>query len=112
MDGQQRSAAIRDADLAEFAVAAVGFIAHGEAEQRSQFILVNNTKPLPKGLIHELLPDTMGHLPTAYARKQLPAEVLTRLNFGDRAVGRAVRGTNRDPDHGRTATSRTTASSR
>ena len=60
VDGQQRSAAIRDADLAEFPVAAVGFIAHGEAEQRSQFILVNNTKPLPKGLIHELLPDTDG----------------------------------------------------
>src|SRR3954447_13669975 len=87
VDGQQRSAAIRDADLAEFAVAAVGFIARGEAEQRSQFILVNNTKPLPKGLIHELLPDTMGHLPTAYARKQLPAEVLAELNFGPRADG-------------------------
>src|SRR3954447_1341860 len=76
VDGQQRSAAIRDADLVEFPVAAVGFIASGQDEQRSQFILVNNTKPLPKGLIHELLPDTMGHLPTAYARKQLPAEVL------------------------------------
>lgn len=87
VDGQQRSAAIRDADLAEFAVAAVGFIAHGEAEQRSQFILVNNTKPLPKGLVHELLPDTMGHLPTAYARKQLPSKVLARLNFGDRTTG-------------------------
>lgn len=87
VDGQQRSAAIRDADLEEFAVAAVGFIAHGEAEQRSQFILVNNTKPLPKGLIHELLPDTLGHLPTAYAKKQLPAEILARLNFGDRAEG-------------------------
>lgn len=82
VDGQQRSAAIRDADLAQFAVAAVGFIAQGEAEQRSQFILVNNTKPLPKGLVHELLPDTKGHLPTAYARKQLPAALLTRLNFG------------------------------
>ena len=58
-------------------MAAVGFIAHGEAEQRSQFILVNNTKPLPKGLIHELLPDTEGHLPAAYARKQLPAQILT-----------------------------------
>lgn len=83
VDGQQRSAAIRDADLGEFAVAAVGFIAHGESEQRSQFILVNNTKPLPKGLIHELLPDTKGHLPAAYAKKQLPAQVLARLNFGE-----------------------------
>lgn len=87
VDGQQRSAAIREADLAEFAVAAVGFIARGEAEQRSQFILVNNTKPLPKGLIHELLPATQGHLPTAYARKRLPAEIVARLNFGDRAAG-------------------------
>lgn len=87
VDGQQRSAAIRDADLAEFAVAAVGFIAQGEAEQRSQFILVNNTKPLPKGLVHELLPDTMGHLPPGYARKQLPAKVLARLNFGNPAAG-------------------------
>lgn len=87
VDGQQRSAAIRDADLAEFGIAAVGFIAHGEAEQRSQFILVNNTRPLPKGLIHELLPDTLGHLPPTYARKQLPAEVLARLNLGDKGAG-------------------------
>ncbi|WP_329346212.1 DGQHR domain-containing protein DpdB [Streptomyces microflavus] len=80
VDGQQRTAAIRDADLAEFPVAAVGFIADGQEEQRSQFILVNSTKPLPKGLVHELLPDTTGHLPPAYARRQLPARVMTRLN--------------------------------
>ena len=49
-------------------------------EQRSQFILVNNTKPLPKGLIHELLPDTIGHLPAQYARRQLPATIMMRLN--------------------------------
>lgn len=84
VDGQQRSAAIRDADLAEFPVAAVGFIAHGEEEQRSQFILVNNTRPLPKGLIHELLPETSGHLPVAYARKQLPALIMSKLNNGPR----------------------------
>jgi len=79
VDGQQRSAAIRDADLSEFPVAAVGFIAQGEEEQRSQFILVNNTRPLPKGLIHELLPDTAGHLPPKYARRQLPAHLMTGL---------------------------------
>lgn len=87
VDGQQRSAAIRDASLDEFAIAAVGFIAQGEEVQRSQFILVNNTKPLPKGLIHELLPNTLGHLPLAYARKQLPAHVLARLNWGPRGLG-------------------------
>lgn len=92
VDGQQRSAAIRDADLVEFGIAAVGFIARGEAEQRSQFILVNNTKPLPKGLIHELLPSTQGHLPLAYERKQLPAEILTRLNIGDKVAGSPFNG--------------------
>ena len=80
VDGQQRTAAIRDADLESFPVAAVGFIAHGEDEQRSQFILVNNTKPLPKGLIHELLPETIGHLPPIYARRRLPAHLMIRLN--------------------------------
>jgi len=80
VDGQQRTAAIRDADLSEFPVAAVGFIATGEDEQRSQFILVNNTKPLPKGLIHELLPETTGELPARYARRRLPASLMTKLN--------------------------------
>lgn len=80
VDGQQRSAAIRDADIAEFPVAVVGFIASGQEEQRSQFILVNNTKPLPNGLVHELLPDTTGELPPRYARRKLPASLMTRLN--------------------------------
>lgn len=80
VDGQQRSAAIRDADIAEFPVAAVGFIADGEEDQRSQFILVNSTKPLPKGLIHELLPETTGQLPPAYAKRRLPALLMSRLN--------------------------------
>jgi DGQHR domain-containing protein len=80
VDGQQRSAAIRDADIEDFHVAAVGFIAQSEEEQRSQFILVNSTKPLPKGLIHELLPDTQGQLPPAYLRRKLPAYLMIRLN--------------------------------
>jgi DGQHR domain-containing protein len=83
VDGQQRTAAIRDADLAEFPVAAVGFIATGEQEQRSQFILVNSTKPLPAGLIHELLPETTGELPARYARRRLPASLMARLNTAE-----------------------------
>lgn len=80
VDGQQRSAAIREADIESFPVAAVGFIASGQDEQRAQFILVNNTRPLPKGLIHELLPETTGELPPGYARLRLPAQVMSRLN--------------------------------
>ncbi|WP_181785242.1 DGQHR domain-containing protein DpdB [Streptomyces phytophilus] len=83
VDGQQRSAAIRDADVDEFPIAAVGFIAAGQEEQRSQFILVNTTKPLPKGLVYELLPETTGQLPRSYARRQLAARIMVLLNMGD-----------------------------
>jgi DGQHR domain-containing protein len=98
VDGQQRIAAIRDADVAEFPVAAVAFIATGTEEQRSQFILVNNTKPLPKGLIHELLPDATGHLPPKYARRQLPAQVMVRLNHDSDSPFRAAIATPTSPD--------------
>ena len=80
VDGQQRTAAIREARVDSFPVAAVGFIATTDEQQRSQFILVNNTKPLPKGLIHEMLPDTVGHLPPAYARRRLPATLMIRMH--------------------------------
>src|SRR5262249_20609539 len=49
-------------------------------EQTEQFILVNSTKPLPKGLIYELLPSTQGVLPTLLEKRRLPAYLLERLN--------------------------------
>ena len=49
-------------------------------EQREQFILVNSTKPLPKGLIYELLPTTEMKLPTLLERRTFPAQLLSRLN--------------------------------
>jgi DGQHR domain-containing protein len=82
VDGQQRSAAIRDADLAAFPVYVTAFITDSVAEQRSQFILVNSTKPLPKGLIHELLPSTpAADLPVMLLKRRYPAEILDRLNY-------------------------------
>lgn len=81
VDGQQRVAALRDAELANFPVPVVAFITDDLREQRAQFILVNNTKPLPKGLIHELLPDTEGHLPLALLRKRYPSKLLSLLNL-------------------------------
>lgn len=47
------------------------FITASQGEQRAQFILVNSTKPLPKGLIYELLPTTKGP-PPALMREALP----------------------------------------
>jgi DGQHR domain-containing protein len=81
VDGQQRSAAIRDADIESFPVCVTAFITSSDEEQRSQFILVNSTKPLPKGLIYELLPTTTGILPVPLQQRQFPAHLLSRLNY-------------------------------
>ncbi|WP_091286549.1 DGQHR domain-containing protein DpdB [Micromonospora haikouensis] len=81
VDGQQRCAAIRDANIDAFPVSISAFIANGTADQRSQFILVNSTRALPKGLIHELLPGASGALPAPLRVRQLPATLLEKLNF-------------------------------
>jgi DGQHR domain-containing protein len=81
VDGQQRSAALRDAHVDSFPVPMVAFITDDLREQRSQFILVNNTKPLPTGLINELLPATEGELPVPLLRRRFPALLLEQLNF-------------------------------
>jgi DGQHR domain-containing protein len=80
VDGQQRSAAVREANVRSFPMAVVAFVTTSQAEQREQFILVNSVKPLPKSLIYELLPTTDALLPTALARRKLPALILDDLN--------------------------------
>lgn len=81
VDGQQRTAAIREAAVESFPVCVVAFITDNESDQRAQFILVNSTKPLPKGLIYELLPTTDELLPVALQRRRFPSRLLERLNY-------------------------------
>jgi DGQHR domain-containing protein len=83
VDGQQRLAAIRESTIAGFPVWVVGFVAASDSEQREQFILVNNTKPLPKGLVYELLPATEARLPTMLGKRRFPISLLDRLNLDD-----------------------------
>lgn len=83
VDGQQRLAAIRDAEIDRFPMCVTAFITDDLKQQTEQFILVNSTKPLPKGLIYELLPNTAARLPTTLGRKRFPAELLARLNLED-----------------------------
>ena len=76
VDGQQRSAAIRDAEINEFPVFVTAFITDSIAEQKEQFILVNSTKPLPQGLIYELLPDTAVRLSSKYEKRKVSTTIL------------------------------------
>jgi hypothetical protein len=73
----------QDLQVVRFPMAVTAFITDSDEEQRTQFILVNSTKPLPSGLIHELLPTTEGHLPRNLLRKRFPAELLEALNYAE-----------------------------
>lgn len=80
VDGQQRLAAVRGAKRTSFPLCVSAFITDDLHAQTEQFILVNSTKPLPKGLIYELLPATEATLPGIYQRRRLPAELVNQLN--------------------------------
>lgn len=94
VDGQQRIAAIREAAIDHFPICVVGFVTDDDQEQREQFILVNSTKPLPKGLIYELLPTTRAKLPALLQHRRFPAYLLDRLNHDE---GSPLRGLIRTP---------------
>lgn len=81
VDGQQRSAAVREAKIEKFPMAVTAFITEDESEHREQFILVNSVKPLSKSLIYELLPSTDTLLPNQLARRRLSAMLLDRVNY-------------------------------
>lgn len=80
VDGQQRTAALREADVESFPVSVVGFLTSKTNEQKEQFILVNSTKPLNKDLIYELLPGVDTQLNTALSKKIGPATIADILN--------------------------------
>lgn len=80
VDGQQRSTALGNLQNESFEVVINAFITDNTDEQREQFILINNTKPLPKPLIYELLPEVHSELPSTYRDKQLPNKLISILN--------------------------------
>ena len=80
VDGQQRFSALSEINRADFQVPVSAFICETEEELRRQFILINNTKPLPKGLIYELLP-SVGGLPHRYQSRAEAATLVELLNY-------------------------------
>src|SRR5262249_4576136 len=98
VDGQQRLAAIRDAAVRTFPICVTAFITEDVREQTEQFILVNSTKPLPKGLIYELLPATESRLPTLLERRRFPAHLAERLNHDEASPLREMIQTPTNPE--------------
>lgn len=83
VDGQQRLAALSAAGRDDFPVCVVGFCADNEQEAAEQFLLVNSTKPLPRALLHELLPSIAASLPPALEARRLPAALAEHLQHRD-----------------------------
>ena len=48
--------------------------------QRDQFLRINNTRPLPRGLVTELLPEISTPLPPRLSLRQTPAALCDLLN--------------------------------
>lgn len=57
-------------------------LCENEEELRKQFILINNTRPLPKPLIYELLPTVKG-LPNRLSSRSDAAALVERLNYDE-----------------------------
>lgn len=80
VDGQQRALAISKSHRRNLPVPVNAFIADDVEIQRDQFLRVNNTKPLPRGLITELLPEVSTPLPPNLEARKIPSAVCDLLN--------------------------------
>ena len=80
VDGQQRLLALAQLENRSFEVFVSALICAEEAEMRRQFVLINNTRPLPKSLIYELLPTIEG-LPARLSGRSQAADLSARLNY-------------------------------
>lgn len=80
VDGQQRLSALAGMEKNNFEVFVSCLICKDYDELRQQFVLINNTRPLPKALIYELLPTVEG-LPDRFTARSFAARLVDMLNY-------------------------------
>ena len=80
VDGQQRAMALARCKRKDLPVPINGFVADKVELQRDQFLRINSTKPLPKGLIDELLPEVDTILPSTLNARKVPSALCDMLN--------------------------------
>ena len=80
VDGQQRALAISLCSDKNFAVPVCAFVADDVELQRDQFLRINNSRPLPRGLVTELLPEVNSPLPPKLAIRKVPSALCDLLN--------------------------------
>lgn len=80
VDGQQRALAISKSKRPSLPIPICAFIADDVAVQRDQFLRINNAKPLPRGLVTELLPEVSAPISASTAPSRLPSALCNSLN--------------------------------
>jgi DGQHR domain-containing protein len=79
VDGQQRLAALRQMSGRSITVPVTAIESLGVEDEREQFVLINNTRPLPKSLVYELLPSLGDSIPPKFRLRQAAYKVLEIL---------------------------------
>lgn len=82
VDGQQRLTALSGLPDKNFQVFVSILVCNDYEELRRQFVLINNTRPLPKALIYELLPG-VDNLPQRLSSRSVAAHITERLNYDE-----------------------------
>lgn len=80
VDGQQRALALSRTKRRDLPIPVNAFVTHSLELQRDQFLRINNTKPLPRGLVTELLPSVKCPLPPRLSMRRTPSELCDVLN--------------------------------
>ncbi len=81
VDGQQRALALSKANRKDIPVPISAFVTDDVEVQREQFLRINNAKPLPRGLVTELLPEVSSTtLPPRLAANRIPSRLCDLLS--------------------------------
>ena len=80
VDGQQRVIAIWESERHSLPIPISGFVSDDINIQRDQFIRINNTRPLSRSLINELLPMIPSPLPSKLSGRKIPSILCEMLN--------------------------------
>ena len=80
VDGQQRVIAIWESERYSLPIPISGFVSDDINIQRDQFIRINNTRPLSRSLINELLPMIPSPLPSKLSGRKIPSILCEMLN--------------------------------
>lgn len=97
VDGQQRLCAASGLENADFELPVAAFICEDMLELNRQFILINNTRPLSKPLIYELLPGVTG-LPHRLSDRAGAALLIEALNYDPNSSLHGVINQQTNPD--------------